>query len=135
MFSYAIYKRSIGGNVLWIFIVWAVGRIISGQSVGKIILTIPRFRVCEYNNKNIDHRVKRTCAIMSTQVTYETNHISLFLLFTSLLCSKRKNHIARNINSKKKEMFIGFSRLKATEPLRDLLSVKSVQSYPLSIFF
>ena len=43
---------------------------------------------------------------MSTQVTYETNHISLFLLFMSLLCSKRKNHIARNINSKKKEMFI-----------------------------
>ena len=27
--------------------------------------------------KNADHRVKETCAIISIQVTYETNHISL----------------------------------------------------------
>ena len=27
--------------------------------------------------KNADHQVKETCAIMSIQVTYETNHISL----------------------------------------------------------
>ena len=35
------------------------------------------FRVGISKNKNIDHRVKEICAIVSTQFTYETNHISL----------------------------------------------------------
>ena len=52
-------------------------------------------------NKGIDHWVKETCAIMSTQVTYETDHISVlchpimsstvnFCLLWILLRSKRK---------------------------------------------
>ena len=28
-------------------------------------------------NKNVDHRIKETCAIKAIQVTYETNYISL----------------------------------------------------------
>ena len=28
-------------------------------------------------NKNVHHRVKENCAFMSTQVTYETHHISV----------------------------------------------------------
>ena len=56
--------------------VQAVERIISGWSVGKIIITLS-FGVDTSKNKNIDHGVKETCAIMSTQVTYETDHITL----------------------------------------------------------
>ena len=44
------------------------------RSVGKII--IPSFRVGTSKNKNIDHGVKETCAIMSTQVACESDHIS-----------------------------------------------------------
>ena len=47
----------------------------SGQLVSKIIIIILRVHISK--NKNIDHRGKETCVIMSTQVTYETNHISL----------------------------------------------------------
>ena len=60
-----------------IFVVRAVERIISSQSVGKIIIITLSFRVGTSKNKNIDHRVKETCAVMSTQITYETDHISL----------------------------------------------------------
>ena len=35
------------------------------------------FRVGISKNKNIDYRVKETCDIMSTQVTYEIDHVSL----------------------------------------------------------
>ena len=54
-----------------------IERIISGRSVGKIMTIILRFRVGASKNKNVDHGVKKTCAIMSTQVTYEINHIPL----------------------------------------------------------
>ena len=37
-------------------------RIASGWSVGKIIITIIGFRVGTTKNKNIDRRVKETCA-------------------------------------------------------------------------
>ena len=47
-----------------------------GWLVGKIMIIILSFRVGTSKNKNIDHRVKETYAIMSTQVTCETNHIS-----------------------------------------------------------
>ena len=40
-----------------------------GRSVGKIIIIILSFRVGRSQNKNIDHGVKETGAIMSTQVT------------------------------------------------------------------
>ena len=53
-----------------------------------------RFQVGTSKNKNIDHRVKKTCAIMSTQVTYETYHIPVLchstmsnaLIFFCFLC-------------------------------------------------
>ena len=41
----------------------------SGGSVRKIIIIILRSWVGTSENKNIDHRGKETCAIMSTQVT------------------------------------------------------------------
>ena len=49
----------------------------SGLSVGKILIIMLGFRVGTFKNKNADHRVKETCAIMSIQVTYETPYISL----------------------------------------------------------
>ena len=49
-----------------------------GRSVGKvIIIIIVSVRVGISKNKNIDHRVKETCAIVLTQVTSETDHISV----------------------------------------------------------
>ena len=50
--------------------------IISGQLVGKILIIILSFRVGTSKN-NIDHQVNETCAIISIQVTYETDHIPL----------------------------------------------------------
>ena len=44
------------------FVVQAVGRIISGRSVGKIIIIILSLRVGKSKNKNINHRGKETCA-------------------------------------------------------------------------
>ena len=47
-------------------------------SVGKIIIIVfLSFRVSTLKIKNDDHRVKRTCATDSTQVTYETDNIYL----------------------------------------------------------
>ena len=45
-----------------------------------MILIILSFRVDTSKNKNIDHGGKETCVIMSTQVKYETYHISLRLI-------------------------------------------------------
>ena len=71
-----------------------------------------------WTTASIDYRVKKSCAIISTQVTFETDHNSLLSDSTMSsapnLCSacillgnlKEKDHIKRNINSKKKEMFI-----------------------------
>ena len=59
----------------YFFVVRAVSRIISGWSVGKIIIL--NFRVGTSNNENIGHHVEETCATMSTQVTYEIYHVSL----------------------------------------------------------
>ena len=44
----------------------------------KIIIIVLSFSVGTSKNKNIDHRVKGTSAIMLTQVTYETDPILLF---------------------------------------------------------
>ena len=88
-----------------------------GQSVGKIIIIILSFRVDTSKNKNIGHGVKETCAIMSTQVTYKISHIQtrfnnikctnflFFLYFYHIL--KEKAHIKRNINSKKRNVYVG----------------------------
>ena len=51
----------------------------SGRLVDKIIMILS-FRVGISKNNSIDHRVKETCAIMSTQVTCETDHISLHVI-------------------------------------------------------
>ena len=59
----------------YFFVVRAVRKIISGWSVGKMIIL--NFRVGTSNNENIGHHVKETCATMSTQVTYEIYHVSL----------------------------------------------------------
>ena len=103
---------SISRRQLNFLFVQAVERIISGWSVGKIIITLS-FGVDTSKNKNIDHGVKETCAIMSTQVTYETD--LFFLLQNSTISSalnfcflyifywnlKEKGQIKRNKNSKK----------------------------------
>ena len=47
-----------------------------GRCVGKII-AILSFRVHTSENKNIDHWGKETFAIMSRQVTYDTDHFPL----------------------------------------------------------
>ena len=69
-------KNELGEGIL-IFCLRAVGRTCSGRSFGKIIIIILSFKVGISKYKNINHRVKETCAIMPTQVTYETDHISL----------------------------------------------------------
>ena len=70
--------------------------------------------------KIIDHQVKETWVIISTQVVYETNHISLFsdsrmssaqnfcFLCISFIVAQKKQiiYVRRNRNSKKKAMFI-----------------------------
>ena len=108
-----VSNASLGQGNLIFFVVRAVRRIISGGSVDKIIIIIVSFRVGKFKNKNIDHRVKETCAIMSTQVTYETDHIyilchstmsSALLFFYVFYCDlKEKYNIRRNINCKKKK--------------------------------
>ena len=55
------------------FVVRAVVRIFTGCSVGKISIIILSFRVGPSKNKNADHRVKETSAVMSIQVTHETD--------------------------------------------------------------
>ena len=66
-------------------------------------------------NKNIDHRVKEICAVISTQVTYETDQIyvlccstmssALNFCFYVFYCDlKGKYHIRRNINCKKRKV-------------------------------
>ena len=94
------------------FVVRAVGRHISGWSVGKTIVIILRFRVGTSKNKNIDYRVN----------AYETEHVSVLRHSTmssalnfSFLCFycdlEEKDHIIRNINCKKKKSLYGKSVL------------------------
>ena len=56
--SLFLIRKNSGPKVkaTWFFAVWAVERIISGQLVCKIIITLS-FRVSLSKNKNIDHRV------------------------------------------------------------------------------
>ena len=81
-------------------------------------MIILSFRVRTSKNKNIDHGVKETCAIMSTQVTYEIDHVSLlhdstissalnFCFYVFCCNPKEKGDITRNINSKKRNLYIG----------------------------
>ena len=71
----------------------------------------PSFMVSTSKNKNIDHGVQETYAIISTQGTYEIDGISLLQDLAKIKCTiffydfycdlKEKNHIKRNKNSKK----------------------------------
>ena len=45
----------------------------------------PKFQGQQSKNRNIDHQGEKTCAIMSTKVTYETNLI--YLLPDSIMSS------------------------------------------------
>ena len=58
-------------RIFVVIVVRAVGRIMSGHSVGKIMIIIVSFKVGTSKSKNVDHRGEETCAIMSTQVTCE----------------------------------------------------------------
>ena len=49
----------------------------SGWSVGKVTIIFLSFTVGTSKNKSTHDGVKETCAIMSTQVTYEIDHVSL----------------------------------------------------------
>ena len=74
-----------------LFVVRAVGRIMSGPSVCKIIRINPGFRFSLSKNKNIDHLVKETYPIMSTQVTKLTSPNRLLLSCTTALRKDRRN--------------------------------------------
>ena len=98
-------------------VVWAAGRIVSSQPVGKIIIIILSFRISPSKNKNDDHQVKETCGIRSIQVIYETNLISLlrgstmsnalnFCFLCILLYSERKKSYQKNYKQQKHEIFI-----------------------------
>ena len=77
-------------------------------------LKILSFRVGTSKSKNIGYRVKETCVIMSTQVNIkptttlypviqwcQVHKICVFYVFYCNL--KEKDHVRRNINSKKKK--------------------------------
>ena len=98
-------------NATEFFVVQAVGEIILGQSVSKIIIIFLSFRVSTSKNKNADHRVKQTCTIRSIKATYEIYHTSLlrdstmssalnfcYVFYYNL---KEKDYIRKIINSKK----------------------------------
>ena len=42
--------------------------------------SVASFRADTFENKNIEYRVKETCATVSTKVTCETDHISLLVI-------------------------------------------------------
>ena len=89
-------------------VVRTVRRIISGRSVGKIIIIILNLGFYTSKNKNIDHRGIENC-------TYESDYISLLrdstipsalnICFDLFYCNlKEKDHITRKIDSKKKNV-------------------------------
>ena len=89
-----------------------------GQLVGKIIIVILSFRVSISKNKNIDHRVKETCVISCQHKLHMKLTMSLFsviqqcqvhevFVFYVFYCNlKGKNDIRRNINNKKKCVYV-----------------------------
>ena len=87
-----------------------------GRSVGKIIVILLSVGVGTTKNKNIDNGVKGTSVIMSTQVTYEIDHISLLqdskissvlnFCFWYVLSKRKKSHVKGNTNSKKRNVFV-----------------------------
>ena len=81
----------------YFFIVWAVGRIVSGRSVGKIIIIILSFWVSTSKNKNIDHRVKETYVIFGLSIQNRT--LPLFDLFVlkERACIRTKRNSWRKV--------------------------------------
>ena len=72
--------------------------------VSKMLIIMLNFRVGTSKTKNTDHKV-----IMSIQVTYETDHISLLchstmsIVFYEFYCGVKEKERRRIINSKKKK--------------------------------
>ena len=110
LFLYAKYMKYLFMNIqkqhkvkeTWFFVVQAVGRIISGRSVGKIIIIFLNLGFATPKNKEY-------CAC-------EGNHISLLcdstmpsalnICFYLFYCNrKEKYHIRRKISRKKKNMW------------------------------
>ena len=81
----------------YFFIAWAVGRIVSGRSVGKIIIIILSFWVSTSKNKNIDHRVKETYVIFGLPIQNRT--LPLFDLFVlkERACIRTKRNSWRKV--------------------------------------
>ena len=81
----------------YFFIVWAVERIVSGRSVGKIIIIILSFWVSTSKNKNIDHRVKETYVIFGLPIQNRT--LPLFDLFVlkERACIRTKRNSWRKV--------------------------------------
>ena len=69
--NYVIINKA---KVTSVFVIRAVVRSISGRLVGNIMIIILRFRVSASKNKIL---IKEICAIISIQVIYETDQISL----------------------------------------------------------
>lgn len=82
-----------------------VGKINFGQLANRIIIILS-FGVSIYKNKNIFHRLKETCSIISKQLTYETKHISLLrgstsqvnniFVYCTFFCNPKEKDVTRN---------------------------------------
>ena len=79
-----------------------------GRSVGKIIIL--SFRVGIAKNKNIDHEVKKLVPLCQPSLfTPKFNNLkySKYMFFYVFYCTlKEKGQIARNKNSKKRNIYI-----------------------------
>ena len=112
-----------------------------GWSVNKIIIL--SFRVGTSENKHIDHGVKETCAIMSAQVTYEVDYISLlwdsaissalnFCFYVLYRDLKENDHIKRNENSEKRNIYVrnqyyyfGLPKIRVGWPIKQKIELSS----------
>ena len=59
-----VYNNTKQVKLLPLTVVRAVGRIMSGRSIGKIMIIILGFRVGTSKNKSIDHRVKAHISLL-----------------------------------------------------------------------
>ena len=92
-----------------------------GWLVDKITFLIPRFRVDTTKNKNTDHEVKETSLLYQHKLQrksttslyskiqlYQAHQIVVFHVFDFYVFNlKEKDHIKRNINSKKRNVYAG----------------------------
>ena len=106
------YLQTYKAKATLFFVVRAVGRHISGWSVGKTIIIILRFRVGTSKNKNIDYRVNAYETEYVSVLRHSTMSSALNFSFLCFYCDlEEKDHIRRNINCKKKKSLYGKSVL------------------------